>query len=63
MRKISLWILTSLAIYCVLTLPHFVYMQTGGTTGIRYSMLSIILTSVFSVVLTPAVYRRLFGRD
>ena len=63
MRKISLWILTSLAIYCVLTLPHFIYMQTMGATGIRYPLLFIVLTAVSSVMLTPAVYRRLFGRD
>lgn len=42
----------SCGIFCLLTIPHIIYMFTDGKSGIRYSFSGMIFCSVFSTSLS-----------
>jgi ABC-type multidrug transport system permease subunit len=57
MKKLSLTILFSAAIYVVLTSPHFVYVQTWGKYGTEYPFWALMVCSLFSIGISKSIVK------
>jgi hypothetical protein len=57
MKKLSLTILFSVAIYVVLTSPHFVYVQTCGKYGIEYPFWVLVVCGVSSSAISNLIIK------
>ena len=55
MKNLLKTILISVSLYCLLTLPHFIYMYSNGTNGIEYSLEVVILIATISSILSVPI--------
>ncbi len=55
MNNILKTILIGVGLYCLLTLPHFIYMYTWGEHGIKYSFEVILLIATVSSILSVPI--------
>ena len=54
MKNLLKTILIGVSLYCLLTLPHFIYMYTWGENGIKYSLeVLILIASTTSIISVP----------
>ena len=52
MKNLLRTILLSITIYCLLTIPHFIFMYTCGKNGIEYSNEVIAMVATLSSILS-----------
>ncbi len=52
MKNLFKSILISVVLYCLLTLPHFIYMYTVGKYGAEYSFEAILAIATISSILS-----------
>jgi hypothetical protein len=52
MKNLLRSILLSITIYCLLTIPHFIFMYTWGKNGIEYSNEVIAMLATLSSILS-----------
>lgn len=55
MEKFFKSILFSVGLYCLLTLPHFIFMYTFGSSGIQYSIEVTMLIGLISGFCGPSL--------
>jgi len=55
MEKFFKSILFSVGLYCLLTIPHFIFMYTFGSSGIQYSTEAIIFIGLISGFFGPSL--------
>ena len=54
MKNLLKTILIGVSLYCLFTLPHFIYMYSNGTNGIKYSLeVLILIASTTSIISVP----------
>ena len=54
MKNLLKTILIGVSLYCLFTLPHFIYMYTWGEHGIKYSLeVLILIASTTSIISVP----------
>lgn len=55
MKNLLKTILIGVSLYCLFTLPHFIYMYTWGEHGIKYSLELIIVVGTISSILSGPI--------
>jgi hypothetical protein len=55
MKNLLKTILIGVSLYCLFTLPHFIYMYSNGTNGIKYSLELIIVVGTISSILSVPI--------
>ena len=55
MRNLLKTILISVGTYCLLTIPHFIYMYSWGKYGIQYSTEAILAIATISSILSVPI--------
>ncbi len=55
MKNLLKTILIGVSLYCLLTLPHFIYVYTWGEHGIQYSFEAIILIATVTSILSVPI--------
>lgn len=55
MKNLLKTILISVSLYCLLTLPHFIYMYSNGTNGIEYSLEILLIVGTISSILSVPI--------
>jgi ABC-type multidrug transport system permease subunit len=60
MKDLFKTILISVGTYCLLTLPHFIYMYTWGNHGIQYSFEVLIAIATLSSILSVPISKSKF---
>lgn len=58
MEKLIKSILASVAVYFILTLPHFIYFQTFGKSGFEMSPILLMILGGVSGFLGPILSKR-----
>jgi len=55
MKNLYFRVIVAFCVFTLFTLPHFIYMQTGGEKGISYSLGGILLCSLISIIVTSLI--------
>lgn len=55
--KVLLYLVISLGIYCIITIPHIIY-AFDHSNGIKYSLPFILLCALGSHVITIGVFKK-----